>query len=395
MSLNYQRLIFIIYLATLSAFAPFSTDIYLASMPTIKAAFNTSASNVQLTLSLFFISFAITQLLWGPLSDRIGRKPVVFIGASVYVVGSLLCALSHDITNLIIFRIIQAIGACAGLVMAIAIVKDSFPDSKEMTKILTGMLSVMILAPMIAPIIGSYLLVYINWQANFYFLAIYGLLLIFATCFIKESHPDEARKPLPMNKLFHSYTEQIGFVRFLLPTLAIATNFSVIFAFISSSAFIYINIYLLKTAFFGYLFAFNASGLIIGSTVLNRLKNQIRDSQIILLAILISFIGSLSMLISVYLFPHSIWSVIIPTFIVTCSIGMLFAELTSQALKHVVAHTGLASSLIGSFRFILAAGVGYIMGIIITDSAIPLALVMLMLNLFTAIFMLLYFKYIQ
>ncbi len=395
MTAKIKNIPLLIYLAALGAFAPFSTDIYLASMPTIQRVFNTSAANVQLTLSLFFISFAVLQLVWGPLSDRIGRKAVIFIGVTIFVLGSLLCAHSHNISSLIIARIIQAIGACSGIVIAMAMVKDNFSDQMEMTKILSVMMSIAILAPIVAPIIGSYMLVRINWQANFYFLAIYGVVLILGAFFIKESYPKAIRKPLPINKLFHAYVEQIKFVPFLLATIAVSTNFSVMFAFISSSAFIYIKIYHLAAYLFGYFFAFNAASLILASFSLHRLKNKLSDSQVISLAICISLLSAVVMFIAICFYPHSIWSIVLPSFIVTYGVGLLYPQLTSQALKHVVAYTGLASSLVGSARFILAAIIGFLMGIVITDSALPLAVVMLTLNILTAISMVFYFRYFK
>ncbi len=390
MSLITKNTGLVIYLAALSAFAPFSTDIYLASMPTIQHSFNTSASNVQLTLSLFFIGFAIAQLFWGPLSDRIGRKPVIFIGLSIFVLASLFCAWSTTISWLIIARVVQAIGACSGLVIAISIVKDSFANPKDISKILGVMMSIMIVAPMIAPIIGSYMLVHVNWQSNFYFLALYGFVLITGAYFINESHPESSRKPLPINRLLSSYLKQICCGSFLLPTIAISTNFSAMFAFISSSSFIYIKVYHLATYLFGYFFAANAAALILGSLSLNILKDRFRDNHIIFAAILISLFGSLLMLTTLHFYPHSIWSVVIPSFIITYGIGILNPELTGQALKHVIAHTGLASSLIGTCRFILAAAIAFLMGVLITSSALPLAIVMLILNILTAVCMLLY-----
>lgn len=393
MILEDKKVFFIIYLGALAAFAPFSTDIYLASMPTIEHVFNTSVVNVQLTLSLFFISFAITQLLWGALSDRIGRKLVILIGVMIFILASLLCAWSTNILTLIIARILQAAGGCSGIIMAIAIVKDRFPESDKLSKALSVMTSITIVAPMIAPIIGSYLLHHIGWRANFYFLAIYGTMLIIATLLIKESYPKNLRKPLPVNKLYHSYVQQMKFNPFLLVVLAVSTNFSVFFAFISSSPFIYIRIYHLPAYLFGYLFAINAAALTCGSFTLYKIKNKLSDSSIIFMTTLLSATGAAMMIVLIYFFPGSIWCIIAPSFIVTYGVGILLPELTSQALKHVVAYTGLASSLLGTSRYILAAVTGYILGFIITNTAIPLAIIMLLLNAITAILMLFYCKY--
>ncbi len=316
--------LFIVYLAALAAFAPFSTDIYLASMPTIKHTFATSVENVQLTLSLFFIVFAILQLFWGPLSDHLGRKAVIFSGVSIFIVGSLLCAWSHTISSLIVARIIQAIGACSGTVIAITMVKDTFPNHREMSKVLSGMTSVMIIAPMIAPIIGSYLLVHINWQANFYALAIYGFILLIGACFIKESYHKAVRTALPINTLLHAYWKQLRFTPFLLAVVAVSTNFSVLFSFISSSSFIYIKIYYLATHLFGYFFALNASALILGVLSLNYLKRNFQDKKIIFIGMFISFFGAIMMFIALYIQPNLIWSIAIPSFIITYGVGVLY-----------------------------------------------------------------------
>ncbi|PIQ43370.1 MAG: Bcr/CflA family drug resistance efflux transporter [Gammaproteobacteria bacterium CG11_big_fil_rev_8_21_14_0_20_46_22] len=381
-----NQIFFTAYLAALAAFAPFSTDIYLASMPIIQKSFHTHAANVQLTLSLFFVGFAVMQLIWGPLSDRIGRKAVIFTGLMTFIAGSLLCAVSQNITSLIIARIIQALGACAGIVMATASVKDHFKEPKAVSNALSRIMSIMMLAPMIAPIIGSYLLARINWQSNFYFLAIYGAMLFFATFFIQESHPKAIRRPLKAKHLITAYIEQTKSIPFLLPTLAASTNFSAMFCFISSSSFIYIKLYGLPPSQFGYFFAVNAAALILGSISLNRLKEKLSDQHIMQIAMTLTLSGSCVMLIALTLKP-SIFSIAAPSFIVTFGIGLLYPEIIALALKHVVHHTGLASSLIGTTRFTLAAITGFIMGLVITYSALPLAISMLILNVFTLILM--------
>jgi DHA1 family bicyclomycin/chloramphenicol resistance-like MFS transporter len=381
----------ILFLAALSALAAFSTDIYLASMPVIQRLFHTSVATMQLTLSLFFIGFAIMQLVWGPLSDRMGRKPILFIGLCIFTLGCLLSALSHNMTWLLIGRVIQAIGACSGIVAALSIIRDTFENAHDMAKALSSVAITMMIAPMIAPIIGSFLLAHINWEANFYFLAIGGIILLISTFFARESHPKQRRKPLPANQLLHAYWQQIKCRPFLLATIATSTNFAIMFSFISSSAFIYIKTYHLAPADFGYFFALNAVALILGSLFLRLRKGKTSDKKITAIAITCSLSGSIFLLITLQLFPASIWSVATPCFITTLGVGILFPEANTCALKNVVSFTGLASSLIGTTRFVLAAIVGYIMGLAATHSAMPLAISMLTLSVLTACFMWLYF----
>lgn len=161
---------FILYLAILIAFAPFSTTMYLAAMQILKADFHVSTLAVQLTLAVFFIGYPIGQLFWGPVSDRIGRKPAILIGSLFYVLASILCALAWNIEVLVLGRFLQALGAAAGVVNALAIVRDRFVQREQMLRVLTLMTAIMTIAPLVSPMIGSELLVYFHWQANFWFL---------------------------------------------------------------------------------------------------------------------------------------------------------------------------------------------------------------------------------
>ncbi len=388
----YKNSLLILFLALLFACAPFSTDIYLASMPLLKHSFNTTAERVQLTLSLYFIAFALAQFAWGPLSDKYGRKPILSIGLLIFILGSLLSSFSTSINMLIISRIIQGLGACAGIVIAVTMIKDIFADHVEMTKILSTMTSITLLAPIIAPIIGSYLLLHYHWQSNFYFLTAYGLVLFIASLFVKESHPKPIRKPLPTSKLLHAYASQFWHKPFLLIVLALSTNFCLLFAFISSASFIYISIYHIPTDQFGYFFGFNAAALIIGSITVKILQNYFEPIKIIRVGLSLSFFGALIMSLCISFFPKSVWAVAAPLFTTSYGVGILFPLLMSLALKHVVNYTGIASSLIGTTRFVLAALLGILMGVLIKQSALPLAIIMLILNIITSAIVFYYSK---
>ena len=382
----------IIYLAVLSALAPFSTDMYLSSMPTLHRVMHASMANVQLTLSLFFLSFAVMLLIWGPLSDYLGRKRIILVAIVVFIIGSILCVISTNIRMLIIARIIQAAGACAGSVLSIAMVRDHFKQQHELTKALSYVTAVMMIAPVVAPIIGSYLLVHLNWQANFVFLTCYGIFLFISTLRIKESHPEQKRQILPLPKLFHAHIEQLCDKQFLLAILALSANFCVMFAFIASSSFVYIKLYHLPIKWFGYMFGFNAVSLIIANFTLPQIKSCFTNKQLIFGALAISLTGAVLMLVLLHFIPGSIWSVAVPSFIVCLGVGALFPLLTAQALDNVVQHNGIASSLMAAARFTLASGVAALMGYLIVDSALPLAIMMLILVLVTIAVMMIYFK---
>ena len=302
----------------------------------------------------------------------------------------MLCAWSTNITFLIVSSIIQALGACSGIVVSAAIVRDKFPDPKDMSKILSIMVSVAMVAPMLAPMLGSYLLVHLGWESNFYFLAIYGFILFLSAFLVTETYPESIRKPLPIERLFHAYMEQLKFPPFLLSGIAVSANFCVMFAFIASSSFIYIRIYHLPPEFFGYLFAMNAFALISGSLSSNKLKKKLEEHKLVSAANLCCFAGAIAMLFTIKFNPLSLWSVAIPSFVVTYGVGILYSMLMSYGLKNVVTYTGLTSSLLGTMRFVSASIVSLFMGFSITKTAYPLAWVMLFLSIITALCMRVY-----
>ncbi|MDF3054513.1 MAG: multidrug transporter [Gammaproteobacteria bacterium] len=390
--LQNKKPISIIYLAALAGIGPFSTDIYLSSMPTIKHNFQASAAEIQLTLSLFLVGLAIAQLFWGPLCDKIGRKSTNLIGIIIFIISSLVCAFSENITALILGRVFQALGTCACSVSSMAMVRDVFSESGAMSKVLSQLMGIVIIAPMIAPTIGGYLLVHINWQSNFYFLTFYGLALLITTLFVPETHPKASRRPLPARQILQAYWQQTAFAPFLLAILAASTNFSVLFAFISSSPFIYISHYHLEPELFGYFYFINGCALILGTQSLTQLKKRVSDIRVIQIALTISFTGIAMMFIALLLFPETIWSIALPMLFITYGTGILFPELTGHALTQVIHYSGLASALAGTMRFVLAGIVSFLLADILIYSTFSMVFAMLMLNIITGGLMYSYFK---
>ena len=382
---------FMAFLGALAGLAAASTDIYIASMPTITQLFHTSTAITQLTLSLFFIGFAISQLIWGPLSDRFGRRSMLIAGLALFVIGGLCCALSQSIHELILSRVIQACGAGCSFVMAFSMIKDYFSDKETGTAIRIVTVTMMI-SPMIAPILGSYLLAWINWQANFYFLFAYGLILLICACLIPETYPKAKRTPLPVHTLFSAYSDQIKNDKFLFVAIAFATNFAVMFCFISASPVIYIKLYHIAKSDFGYFFAFNALALILGNLSTKKLSKRFSLKGLAVSASILSVCGSIIMIVSMHAFPHTAFALALPCFLVTFGVGVLYPTTIGEALKHVVQHNGIASALANTIRHISAGCVGFVLGLFIAHSGLPLAWASLLLSAITLSFLFLYFR---
>src|SRR4029079_9787924 len=170
---------------------PLAIDTYLPALPTITRQFSASAAAVQLSLSVYFIGIALGQAVYGPLSDRHGRRPPLFVGLALFVVGSLGCALAPNVNALVAFRFVQALGGCAPLVLPRAVVRDLF-DALESGAMLSVLMLVMGLAPILAPLIGGQMLKYLGWRSVFWAYVVYGsVLLLVAAVGLEESLPVE------------------------------------------------------------------------------------------------------------------------------------------------------------------------------------------------------------
>ncbi len=244
----------IVFLAFLSAFVPLTTDLYLPALPSMVQVFSTTPQIANFTLSFFMLFFAVSMLLWGPFTDKYGRKPILYTGLALYLAGCLICIFSISITMLIIGRVLQAIGSGAIQAVSMAIVKDCF-QGEQMERVLVWIQTLVILAPMLAPIIGAQLLRLTSWQGLFVFLGGCGGLATGMAFCLKETLENPTEGPA-----FQSLG-RIGYVlghrgyRILL--LVFSLMCMPVMSFLSTSSFIYINLFQLSEQQYSYFFAFN------------------------------------------------------------------------------------------------------------------------------------------
>src|SRR5688572_32203998 len=192
-------------LGALTAMGPLAIDMYLPALPAIARELHTSAASVQVSLAVYFIGIAVGQASYGPLSDRWGRKPVLYFGLAVFVVSSVGCALAADVRALIVFRFVQALGGCAPLVIPRAVVRDYF-DQRGSVRMLSVLMLVMGLAPILAPLIGGQLLVNFGWRSVFWLLAAYGAFwLVIVAAFLHESLPPARRSRQSLGAVLRVY----------------------------------------------------------------------------------------------------------------------------------------------------------------------------------------------
>ena len=263
-----QQFTLILILGALSTISPFSIDMYLPGFPAIAADLNTTIPVVQLSLTSYFIGIAAGQLLYGPLLDRFGRKRPLYAGLSLYILATLGCALIHSADALIVMRFLQAVGGCAGMVAAQALVRDLFPLEKT-AQAFSWITLVIAVSPMIAPAVGGYVTVAFGWPSIFYILAaLTGAILIGIYAVLPEGKGPDATLSLLPRPVISNFLTVVKQRQFLLYTLAGGIATAAPFAYIAGSSDVFINRYGVSEQEYGLIFSFIAF-FIIGSTQLN------------------------------------------------------------------------------------------------------------------------------
>ncbi|MHA2938066.1 multidrug effflux MFS transporter [Vibrio sp. RC27] len=268
----------LIFLVIISAFPPLTTDLYLPALPSMVETLDTTKALVNLTLSIYFVTYACGLLFWGPLSEKFGRKPILMTGLAIYVVASLGCALSNQIEMLIISRLIQAFGGSAVTVVATAVVKDLY-DGRERQKIMATIMSLVIIAPMVAPIFGALLLKLGSWHLMFFALAIFGGMSMIFSLFYRETL--ESKYEGSILRSWGRLTVVVKNPNFL-SLLAIFTLPPIsLMAFLASGSYIYIDGFGFTEQEFSYIFGFNALCASFGPSMYMRLTKKIKVQSII------------------------------------------------------------------------------------------------------------------
>ena len=252
-------------LGALSAFAPFSIDTYLPAFPRVALDLGASIGLVEVTLAVFLLGMAIGQILWGILSDRSGRRVALVAGCLIFFLMAIVCAVTHSIGVLIAARLIMGIGGSAGQVVARAIVRDLYEET-EAARLYSMMMVVSGMAPIVAPFLGSLLLTYFNWRAIFWFIAAFAALCIAAVlAAIPETLPREARVRTETIDALLSCRRIFTHPGFIGPALMVAFLAGMMFTYIASSSYVFIDIFRVPVFFFGFLFATSSIGFYVGA----------------------------------------------------------------------------------------------------------------------------------
>jgi len=276
-----------IVLGLLSAVGPFAIDMYLPALPTIATDLHTSTAATQMTLVSFFVAFGVCQIVYGPLSDMVGRKPPLYAGLALFILGSIGCALAPTVAWLVAFRFVQGVGASSVMVIPRAIIRDLHTGT-EATRLMALVMLVLSVSPILAPLLGSALIIPFGWRAVFVavtLVALIGVALLFA--FQPETHPRQNRVAVSAGHVFKSFGYLLTHVRFLGLTFIGGLGMASFFSFLAGSSFVYIEHFGLTPAQFSLAFSLNAVGFIGASQFAAGLGERFGMARMVLVAVTI------------------------------------------------------------------------------------------------------------
>jgi len=360
-------------LASLTAIGPLSTDMYVPSLPAIGSALHASTEQVQLTISSYLLGFAAGQILYGPVSDRFGRKPVIMTALVLYGLGSIVCATTQSIEMLAAVRFVQALGGAGAIVLARAVVRDLYSGVRAGRE-LSLMGSIQALAPILAPVIGGGLQTVFGWRASFILLVIFALTVGTATARLL---PETLRKPTPgpfslaaMGRLFGSVLVHRSFLAHL---GIVITTFVGLYAWVSGSSIVIQGIYGLSPLAFGATYAIGSSGYLLGTNIAVRVVMRHGLDRMIGIGTALMAAGGLMMVAVVTLgLANVIWLVAGMTIYLT-GMGISMPQTLAGAITPFHDRAGTASSLLGFSQQSTASIAAAIIGAYLGSSAWPVA----------------------
>lgn len=338
---------FVIILSALMAFTSLSTDIYLPAMPIMAKDLHGDA---ELTITGFLIGFCIAQLIWGPLSDHFGRRKPLFIGMALFIIGSVGCALSQEISQIVFWRVFQALGACTGPMLARAMIRDLFSRTRA-AQMLSTLMIIMAIAPIAGPLLGGQMIKITSWHAIFWLLGTIGIVMLISLFWLPETLPEDRRVKASLPGAFRNYRTLLSNTQFMRFTLCLMFYYVAAYAFITGSPFVYITYFGVEPQHYGWLFALNIVGLMGMSMVNRRLVQRYSLEALLKVATLAAACAALFLALVTRLEIGGLILIVAAIFVFFSMNGIIAATSTAAALDAVPNVAGSASALMGSLQY--------------------------------------------
>ncbi len=344
----------VISLAIIVALGPAAIDMYLASMPTMATELHTSYATTQITLTVFLVFMGLGQLIFGPISDAIGRKRPLLVGLMTYISGSLWAASSQSIESLILARVLQGLGASMAIVVVMSMVRD-LVDGPEAAQLYALLNTIVALGPIVAPAIGGIVGAHYGWRGVMFVLVALGVAVLTNTLInIKETLPKEKRIRLNTKAITHIYIKILKNKTFMFNLLALAAVFFFLFAYIGGSAYVYQKDYGLSLEQFGFVFGLTSISLILGASSTAYFVKKVSASRLAMIGALIMMFGSV-ICIATYFLAMGLIGIVSGIALGLFGLGILEATLMAVAMESQRTALGSSAALLGAIPMLLSS----------------------------------------
>ncbi|MCJ9724067.1 multidrug effflux MFS transporter [Agrobacterium sp. BETTINA12B] len=331
-------------------FASISTDLYLPAMPAMGRDLGADTGAIELTISGFLIGFSLGQLLWGPVGDRYGRRLPVAIGLVLFVIGSAGCAMAGSASTMIGWRIVQAVGACAGVVLSRAMVRDLYEGSRA-AQMMSTLMTVMAIAPLLGPVVGGQILAFAGWRAIFWTLVGVGLLTLAALFTLPETLPAERRNLQPLGRAIIGYGTLLRHRRLLGYAGTGGFLYGGIYAYIAGTPFAYITYHHVPAGLYGLLFAIGIVGIMIANIANSRLVSRFGGDRLLLHGSTAAALSGVVLAMAAWTDWGGLWGLVVPLFLFISATGFIVANSIAGALTDFPERAGTVSALVGALHY--------------------------------------------
>ena len=372
-----KYILFITLIAGISSLNPVAIDIFLPAMPAIAQSMAVDPGTLGITLGIFTVGTASGQIIFGPVSDRFGRKPIIIFGLTLYVIAAIFALYSTNIEELLFIRFVQGIGAASGRIISVAIVRDLYAKERA-ARLLSNIWTVSTIVPILNPFIGSALVHYFHWSSVFLFMAIFaGTMVLLTIFFFKETSKHKDPNALDPQQLFQNFS-QISINRTFIAYMLIgAVTMSSLYGFLATSSDLLITQLNQAPATFAWQFSIVGLGSLTGSFISARLSIKLGINRVIKLGLFITAMSSVSFFLLSINGIFTAMAIIAPFTIQRIGEAMISAQSIAGAITPFPKHAGAASSLLGFFRQLTGASVAILVGYYADGSTLPMAIAFL------------------
>lgn len=366
----------IVVLGVLNALTPFTIDLYLPAFPQIAADLDIAVSRMSLTVSVYFIGFALGQIIYGPLLDRYGRQRPIYAGLAIYILATFGCMTTTSFEGMLLYRFIAALGGSAASVGAITLVRDHFPPERA-AKAFAMLMLVLSASPLLAPSIGSLMTTTLGWRALFAALNVLAIIDLALVAFaVPRNYVPDRSVSLRIAPILRTFRETLAEPTFRTYTFAGSLSFAGLFVFVSGSPAVFMDGFGVSAQGFGAIFAILAGGMIAGGQMNHLLLNHHSSRQVFQWALNVQVIVGAAFLLLSLAMDLGKWETVALLFVFLHCAGITYPNAAALALEPFSKNIGSASSLLGFLQLGFGAVAAALVGLLDVEGTLPMAVVM-------------------